>query len=65
MSPTRREFLATLPAIATTSAALARNRSADEALRTFLRPHVLQRETLDRFLDPKAQVWAKFDPELG
>lgn len=65
MSPTRREFLATLPAIASASAALARNGFADEALRTFLRPHVLQKETLDRFLDPKAQVWAKFDPELG
>jgi hypothetical protein len=34
-------------------------------LMTFLRPYVIKKETLDRFLDPKAQVWAKFDPELG
>lgn len=61
----RREFLAALPAVAASAAALAAKGAPEEALRTFLRPHVLERATLDRFLDPKAQVWAKFDPELG
>jgi len=61
----RREFLAALPAVAASAAALAARGAPEEALRTFLRPHVLERATLDRFLDPKAQVWAKFDPELG
>ena len=41
------------------------NATADDKLRTFLLPHQLRRETIDRFLDPDARVWAKFDPEFG
>ncbi len=48
----RREFLATLPAVAASAGALAARGAPEEALRTFLRPHVLERATLDRFWIP-------------
>lgn len=38
---------------------------SDDPLRDFLRPYVLRRQTIDAFLDNKARVWAKFDPEFG
>ncbi len=65
MTIKRRDFLAALPVAVATAAAFAKEGATDDALRAFLRPHVLQRSTLDQFLDSKAQVWAKFDPELG
>jgi hypothetical protein len=65
MTIRRREFLASISAAVAASAALARQGNTHEALRSFLQPHVLQRSSLDQFLDPKAQVWARFDPELG
>ncbi|MDP7132956.1 MAG: hypothetical protein QF437_20845 [Planctomycetota bacterium] len=34
-------------------------------LRELLEESVISREMIDRFLDPDAPVWAKFDPELG
>lgn len=65
MTINRREFLAAVPVALASATVFARQGDSDQALRSFLQPHVLQRATLDRFLDPKAQVWAKFDPELG
>lgn len=65
MTIKRREFLAAVPVALASATVFARQGDSDQALRSFLQPHVLQRETLDRFLDTKAQVWAKFDPELG
>ncbi len=65
MTIKRREFLAAVPVALASATVFARQGDSDQALRSFLQPHVLQRETLDRFLDSKAQVWAKFDPELG
>ena len=65
MTIRRREFLASISAAVAASAALARQGNTNGALRSFLQPHVLQRSSLDQFLDPKAQVWARFDPELG
>lgn len=64
----RREFLAAGCA-ALGAGVAARAASGAEpggnALRDFLAPYVVKKETLDRFLDPQARVWAKFDPELG
>lgn len=40
-------------------------RSDPDLMRRFLAPYVLKRDTIDQFLDPRARVWAKFDPELG
>ncbi|MFO0535203.1 MAG: hypothetical protein ACK524_10985 [Planctomyces sp.] len=65
MTIKRREFLAAVPVALASATVFARQGDSDQALRSFLQPHVLQRATLDRFLDSKAQVWAKFDPELG
>ena len=65
MTVRRREFLATIPVALASATAFARQGDVNEALRAFLQPHVLKRSTLDQFLDSKAQVWAKFDPELG
>ena len=65
MTINRREFLAAVPVALASATVFARQGDSDQALRSFLQPHVLQRATLDRFLDSKAQVWAKFDPELG
>ena len=65
MTVRRRDFLATIPVALASATAFARQGDVNEALRAFLQPHVLKRSTLDQFLDSKAQVWAKFDPELG
>ena len=65
MTINRREFLAAVPVALASATVFARQGDSDQELRSFLQPHVLQRATLDRFLDSKAQVWAKFDPELG
>ena len=65
MTVRRREFFATIPVALASATAFARQGDVNEALRAFLQPHVLKRSTLDQFLDSKAQVWAKFDPELG
>ncbi|MFY8200857.1 MAG: hypothetical protein ACOVLE_09325, partial [Pirellula staleyi] len=65
MTVRRREFLATIPVALASATAFACQGNVNEALRAFLQPHVLKRSTLDQFLDSKAQVWAKFDPELG
>lgn len=37
----------------------------DEPIRDFLRKAAVPRESIDRFLDPKARVWARFEPEYG
>ena len=65
MTINRREFLAAVPVALASATVFARQGDSDQALRSFLQPHVLQRATLDRFLDSKAQVWAKVDPDLG
>jgi hypothetical protein len=36
-----------------------------DAIADFLRARVVPRETIDRFLDPKARVWARYHPEYG
>lgn len=41
------------------------NASALSAVREALAAVTPKREWVDAFLDPKAKVWAKFDPELG
>jgi hypothetical protein len=35
------------------------------SVRDYLNRRTLRKEWVDRFLDPKARVWARFDPELG
>ncbi len=65
MPSTRRDFLATTPAVAASLAAMGKAATAQDLFREFLRPHVLKKDTLDQFLDPKAQVWARYDSELG
>ncbi len=65
MNVRRREFLAAISVAVAASATLARQGNKNEALRSFLQPYVLQRGSLDLFLDPTARVWARFDPELG
>jgi len=65
MTIKRREFLAAVPVALASATVFARQGDSDQAIRSFLQPHVLKRETLDQFLDSKAKVWAKFDPELG
>ena len=70
--PNRRGFLrqgmglATAVGLTVSSVAGGDDRKAGaDLLRKFLESCVLKKQTLDRFLDPRAQVWAKFDPELG
>ena len=65
MTPSRREFLGGITAAIATTAIDARSDDGVDALRSFLRPHLVQRETIERFLDERERVWAKFDPELG
>jgi hypothetical protein len=65
MTIRRREFMAALSVAVASASVFARQGDANGAIRSFLQPHVLQRSTLDQFLDAKAQVWAKFDPEFG
>ncbi len=65
MTIPRREFLASLPVALAAATTFARQGDTNEALRAFLQPHVVKRTTIDQFLDPKARVWARFDPELG
>lgn len=36
-----------------------------KSVREFLDKAVMKKEHIDRFLDPSAKIWAKFDPELG
>jgi hypothetical protein len=65
MTIQRREFLGVLSAALTTTQVLAQSGKVDDAFRTWLQPRTLKRSTVDQFLDPKARVWAKFDPEFG
>jgi len=65
MTIPRREFLATIPLAVASAASYAQQGSPNDAMRAFLKPHVLKRSSLDAFLDPSARVWAKFDAELG
>jgi hypothetical protein len=60
----RREFLGTVP-IALMAAHGVQAGDPVDAFRSWLQPHVLQRKTLDQFLNPRASVWARFDPEFG
>jgi hypothetical protein len=60
----RRRFLAGSGAALVFGATPQTNKAGDR-LREFLRPYVVPKETIDRFLDPKARVWARFDPEVG
>ncbi len=60
----RREFLAAgCASLALGSAA--RSAPPADRMREFLAPYVVRQETLDRFLDPTARVWARFEPEFG
>ena len=38
---------------------------ADQTIRNFLKSYVMDRPSVEAFLDPKARVWAKFDPDTG
>ncbi|WP_165251870.1 hypothetical protein [Paludisphaera soli] len=38
---------------------------AEDRVRDWLRPYVVRKDSIDRFLDPRARVWARFDPQLG
>ena len=60
----RREFLGTVP-IALMAAHGVQAGDPVDGFRIWLQPHVLQRKTLDQFLNPRASVWARFDPEFG
>lgn len=46
------------------TAALAQDQ-AEQEIRDFLKPYVMDRKSVEDFLDPKARVWAKFDPDTG
>jgi hypothetical protein len=59
----RRVFLAGAAGLAGLASSAEEKTSG--GLGDFLKPFVLHKESIDRFLDPKARVWAKFDPELG
>lgn len=63
-SVSRRAFLSCCSATAATSL-LRAQQTKPETFRDFLKPYVVKKESLDRFRDPKARVWARFDPELG
>jgi len=75
---TRRAFIAdTAAGIAAAKLAWAADQAAtaptvrpgagdpEDGVREYLTAATLRKEWVDRFLDPKAQVWARFDPELG
>ncbi|MFM8328603.1 MAG: hypothetical protein ACKN9U_27405, partial [Pirellulaceae bacterium] len=53
---TRREFLGALPVALAVSHALTAGSSPIDWFREWLRPHIVQPETLKLFLDPKAKV---------
>ncbi len=36
-----------------------------DSVRDFLKKAVMKKEDIDRFLDPRARIWAKYDSELG
>lgn len=60
----RRDFLGTVPIALMAAHGVPADAPVD-AFRNWLQPHVLQRKTLDQFLDPRASVWARFDSEFG
>ncbi|MDX2035922.1 MAG: hypothetical protein SFX72_04670 [Isosphaeraceae bacterium] len=71
-SKSRRSFLRTSAALSMSGASSFGRALDDETaakaadpIREFLRPYVLDREVLDGFLDPRARVWARFDPTYG
>jgi len=39
--------------------------SAEKEIREFFRPYVMDTQSVEDFLNPKARVWAKFDPDTG
>jgi hypothetical protein len=64
----RRDFLAIgTAAFAAAASATPATRAAqtDDGLRGALAPYVLKPETVDRFLDPGAPMWAYFHPTYG
>ena len=65
MTVSRREFLGSLPVAVAAAQLLARTGDSQDALRAWLEPHVLQRSSLDQFLDPQAKVWARYHAEYG
>jgi len=65
MKQNRREFLGAVPIVVMAAKGISAEESPFDAFREWLQPHVLQRKTLDQFLDPGASVWARFDPEFG
>ncbi|RLS82926.1 MAG: hypothetical protein DWI04_04125 [Planctomycetota bacterium] len=62
---TRREFLGAAPVAFAAFHAVAGSSSVEEQFRDWIRPHVVKPDTLKMFLDPKAKVWARFDPTFG
>ncbi len=64
-TPNRREFLGALPVALSASSVFGAGSSPIDSFREWLRPHVVQPDTLELFLDPTAKVWARFDPTFG
>lgn len=63
---TRRSLQKALIAIpAVSTATVLGQDQADQEIREFFRPYVMDRKSVEDFLDPKARVWAKFDPDTG
>jgi hypothetical protein len=61
----RREFLGALPIAMSTLQASGQLVTVEDPFAEWLRPYVLNRQTLDQFLDAKAPIWARFDPDFG
>lgn len=67
--PTRRKFLGLASGLGAAGLigqrAYAAPTVAPDAIATFLRARVVPRETIDRFLDPDARIWARYHPAYG
>ena len=68
--PTRRGFLKSTAAVgaaglAATQGFASSAPATSDAAADYLRQYAVPRETIDRFLDPTARVWAKYDPTYG
>lgn len=52
-------------ALSAPTAAFASSRRVPDNVKRYLSEHVVPRDTIDRFLDPDARLWARFHPTYG
>ena len=66
---TRRSFLKAAAAVGAVGMSapqgFASSTSTPDVVADYLRQYVVPTQTIDRFLDPDARVWAKYDPTYG